>query len=267
MWRALVLAASLSGAVAFFGPQAEQARPEFTARDLGEMFFNNTLKKPVVTRIKPRPPKPGPDPGRAKPLPPTPVPIETAVESRRKIGLKYRILLCDEKCNVREVDESRVFHTNEGISLVLESNVDGYLYILNKGPSGAEEVLFPRADENDVDNRIEQGAANTLPTFYFHEPPGEERMTVIVSREPLESFTPPRQEPGPSRQRPSGGLLASVMSEVAGKVQTRDLKRHRQASPVLGSAQPAAQSTYIINTSDDQNHLVYHEIVLRHGSR
>jgi hypothetical protein len=99
------------------------------------MFYTDTLppkaeakpetKKPVVKKAAPR------------------KPVAASVSSpERRVGLKYRILLRTPDCDIKEVDSSHTFHSGDKVRLQIEANVDGYLYVLQKGSTGRDRMLF-----------------------------------------------------------------------------------------------------------------------------
>lgn len=239
-----------------FSQQAGEKKPELRARDLSEMFYTDTLapRKKAPARAGQ---KAAVIPARAETGGSPP-----GAGSMRRVGLKYRILLHDSECSIQEVDPSRVFRSGEKIRLQFESNVDGYLYVLQKGSSGLESPLFPDPRINGGANRIERGILYKVPTtqwFGFDEMAGEERLTVIVSRTPLDSL--PEEAPA---ERAPPIQLASVMSELNRLVSARDLQLVEEKAPRVGAAAKATQATIVINASADKNDAVYTEIILKH---
>jgi hypothetical protein len=238
--------------------------PDTSSRDLSNLFYSDTLapaRKPAAPARKKQaaapPSVPATPPATSPATPPAP-----AAGLIRRIGLKYRILLHDTQCDIHEVDPARIFYSGEQIRLQIESNVDGYLYVLQKGSSGHDSVLFPHPDINGGDNRVERGILYSVPAaqwFSFNDVPGDEHLTVVNSRTPLESV--PRRTP--ERESDSVSIIA-VNRELARTVQSRDLVLFTERSPVVGAAASGVQSTVVVNNNPDRNDAVYLDIVLKH---
>jgi len=132
--------------------QSSPQEPQARTQDLAKMFYNDTL------------------PGKAA--------------AERRVGLKYRILLKTPDCDIRDVDSSHKFRSGDGIRLWFESNVDGFLYVLDKQSSGVETLLFPHPEINNGTNNVERGISYPVPVtawFIFKGIPGEELMSFVQS--------------------------------------------------------------------------------------
>jgi hypothetical protein len=233
-------------------------------RDLSNMFYTDTIPAP-----KPEPPKPAaPKPAPAKKAPAAPL---------RRVGIKYRIwhLTTGPNCeniDVQEASPHAVFHSGDRIRLLFEANVDGYLYVMQKGSTGRDRLLFPDP-QLGVENRVQRGVQYPVPAkrwFSFDKNPGEEKLTVIVSRTPLKSVT---QQIAAAQGTSSEGSVSvvSVVEELNQSVRPRDLAifQEKSAAPANSTAaQPIAasvsQATIVINTNPDQNNAAYVEIKLKH---
>lgn len=242
----------------------------YRERDLSEMFYSDTLiAKPSLARSKqsrPRKTSTAPAHTGAATNKSAPVsdshPPATGSNALRRTGLKYRLYLA-QGCNMQEVDDGRVFRFGDAVRFQFESNVNGYLYVVQKGSSGRESTLFPHQDINGGDNRIARGIAYTVPStgwFTFDEIQGEEQMTVIVSREPIQSIPPetPQQRP---RQSVS---LAYLFSELDKRVRPRDLMFYKETAPAVAGSTAETQATVVVNTASDANDAVYINIRLKH---
>jgi hypothetical protein len=218
--------------------QSTQQEPQARTGDLAKMFYNDTL--------------PAKSEGKA---------------GERRVGLKYRILLKTPDCDIRDVDSSHKFRTGDGIRLWFESNVDGFLYVLDKQSSGVETLLFPHPEINNGTNNVERGISYPVPVtawFIFKGVPGEERITAIVSKTPLKAVPQLAKE---QDQKPIS--IAAVLEELRRSVSSRDLVLFQEKAPVSRlTPQPirsaATQSTVVVNTSKINNTAAYTEIRLRH---
>jgi Domain of unknown function (DUF4384) len=219
--------------------QSTQQEPQTRTQDLAKMYYNDTL----------------------------PAKRELKAVTERRVGLKYRILLKTPDCDIRDVDSSHKFQTGDGIRLWFESNVDGFLYVLNKQSSGGEKLLFPHPKINNGTNNIERGISYPVPVtdwFIFNDVPGEERITAIVSKTPLKAVP---QLATAQDQKPVS--ILSVLEELSRRVRPNDLVLFQEKAPVSRlTPQPipdaATQSTIVVNTSQNNNTAAYTEIRLRH---
>lgn len=233
-------------------------------RDLSNMFYTDTIPAP-----KPEPPKPSaPKTAPVKKAPAAPM---------RRVGIKYRIwhLTSGPNCeniDVQEASPSAVFHSGDRIRLLFESNVDGYLYVMQKGSTGNDRLLFPDPQLGG-ENRIQRGRQYPVPArrwFSFDRNPGEEKLTVIVSRTPLKSVS--RQGSSLPASSSEGSVsVVSVVEELNQSVRPRDLMVFQEKSTSPGATpaeQPVgasvSQATIVINTNPDQNNAAYVEIRLKH---
>lgn len=105
-----------------------------------------------------------------------------------KLAITYWIELMREGKRFR-CNNKTSFRSGDEIRLHVRSNVDGYGYILLKaGTTGKHAVLFPD-DQTGRFNRIGAQRDIALPTkswLRFDSNPGEEKVTIIFSRRPLD---------------------------------------------------------------------------------
>src|SRR5919109_24495 len=59
------------------------------------------------------------------------------------MGISYWIDLLDRSGEMKRVTTTRTFRSGERIKLNIETNRDGYLYVINIGSTGQSRVLFP----------------------------------------------------------------------------------------------------------------------------
>jgi hypothetical protein len=239
-------------------PLALAQQPGNSAQDLSNMFYTDTLPP------KAEPPKPAPGP--KKPVAKKPAP-------ERRVGIKYRIWHLTmgpgcENIDVQEAPPSSIFRSGDRIRLIFESNVDGYLYVVQKGSTGRDRVLFPDPKIGG-DNRILRGIQYHVPSrrwFEFDRHPGEEKLTVVVSRTPLKSLP---QQVTPENE--GSVSVVSVVEELNQSVKPRDLVMFQEkgtAPPATPAAQPisasVSEATIVVNTSQNNNNAAYVEIKLKH---
>jgi hypothetical protein len=112
------------------------------------------------------------------------------------LGLGYTLFLDQGAGNLSSVSSTRVFQTGQGVRLLLESNIDGYLYIFHQENDGAPKMLFPSWQDDGGNNYIRAHRLVFVPSenkITFTGTPAVETLTVVVSREPI-SGLPIREE-------------------------------------------------------------------------
>lgn len=134
-----------------------------------------------------------------------PVAYKEAALKVRPIGLGYTLFSLGDNGEAVRTDPARQFHTGEAIRISLESNTDGYLYIFHTENDGKPTMIFPDARLNGGNNLVSahvpyeipssQGASEETRWFIFKDPPADERLYVILTRQPLAGV-------------PTGGVLA-----------------------------------------------------------
>ncbi len=242
-----LLAAGLWGAFAAHPPKS---------RDIQDMFHKDTLPQPVVPkkpRVSPSGPSKRPDPAT----------LPVSAPSRRRVGLRYRLQMESAAGAAADVDAARIFRSGEAVRLIVDSNIDGFLYVLLTGSSGKQTLLFPHPDINGGLNRVTAGVPYTVPAggwFRFDATPGEERLLLAVSRAPLENL-PTRVTPDEAKPVVGAEVL---MAELNRQVRSRDLVFVKEETPAAQPGAPPVQAVLWVNASDTDNQTVYATVVLQH---
>jgi hypothetical protein len=189
---------------------ASAQQPQLRAREL--FYTPITEAKPAATSTKDANPKAASvKPAKPKPGRQTREDADAAVQAANKVGnsteglhlqnasvrveevagpplaLKYRILKRTEEARYDEVDTDTIFHSGDKIRVSVESNDDGYLYIVQQGSSKTWNLLFPSDDIENGSNHIQRNREYDLPSggrFAFDEQPGEERLFIVLARRP-----------------------------------------------------------------------------------
>jgi Domain of unknown function (DUF4384) len=196
------------------------------------------------------------------------------------LGLRYS-LLRRSGAQYDEVDVDSVFRSGDGIRLTIESNDDAYLYIVNKGSSGTWTPLFPSSQIDNGNNHVQAHRRYEVPAggqFTFENPPGEERLFVVLSREPeadLEGLMYTLSRRGDT---PAGGSSPKVLS-VQNNISDDLIGKIRSQSAVLSrdlvfekvdektSDQTSAKkekAAYVVNASATLNGRVISDVTLKH---
>jgi hypothetical protein len=174
-------------------------------------------------------------------------------------GLRYRLIQKTAAGDEIEVDPRTMFRSGDRVRFAFESNLDGYLYVVQEGSSGRWAMLFPHPQVNGGRNAIERFRQYTVPEngwFVFDSNPGTERLFVFLSREPVNQF-PGVNQPltGPQTVTPA------VVEELGRSVRARDLV-FEEEKPAPGGKTGAA--TYIVNR-DELGKSVATTIQIAHG--
>jgi len=158
-------------------PQAKAApRPTHTAPKPVEVARADASPRAQATATEPTP-APVPAPATA-PMPASGAP---------PLGLRYTVLKLASDNNWTEVPADTVFHSGDRIRFAIEGNAPGYLYIINQGSSGTWKPMFPSAEVEDGNNRIEGWHPYTMPPksrLAFDTTAGTENLFIVYSREP-----------------------------------------------------------------------------------
>jgi hypothetical protein len=111
------------------------------------------------------------------------------------IGLGYTLYKRDPGGSPVRVAPSREFHQGDAVRLVIESNIDGYLYVFHTENDGSPTMIFPDARLNSGDNRIGAHVPYEVPSskevdprlrwFIFDDKAATERLYLVITRKPL----------------------------------------------------------------------------------
>ena len=136
-------------------------------------------------------------------------------------GIKYRILRRQPDGGAMDVDADTMFRSGDRIRFAFEPNVDGFLYVIQRGSTGRWSVLLPHPLIDGGRNAVARFGEVTIPPegwFRFDENPGAEQVFVYLSRVPISTLPW------------GGGPVVSAQSvdeptviELANSVRSRDL--------------------------------------------
>jgi serine/threonine protein kinase len=170
---------------------------------------------------------------------------ETGTLAPGSTGLKYRLVMQTPE-GEKEVSSSTSFRSGDRVRLTFESNIDGYLYVVQEGSSGRWTVLFPTPQINSGMNRIQKFQRYQLPPqswFEFDTNPGVEKLFVFLSKEPLGQL--PGFKQAVSRVET---VSTSVVEELQQSVRARDLVMAKDSAD--GGSDTLAQATYVVNKDE-----------------
>src|SRR5262249_15811880 len=158
-----------------------------------EIFYAPAPKATEVKSADPKPPKAVQRAPKASPKTevthestPT-APVTLASTTRKPLGVRLSILKVGESGQTSEVPPDTSFQPGDRVRLSLQVSENGYLYIINRGSSGTWTQLFPSPEMPNASNVVTPGATYSVPpdrNFVISNPPGEEKLFIILSRQP-----------------------------------------------------------------------------------
>lgn len=138
--------------------------------------------------------RPSTTPGSSVSKPKTKPPVKPAGKGNANqlalspVGLGYTVFLKDKNDQWVRVSPQQRFVSGNQIRLLLETNINGYLYIFHQENQGRTELLFPHSQIQNGNNQIKANQPLLVPAgtaWRFNEQPAIENLTFIVSRQPL----------------------------------------------------------------------------------
>ena len=205
------------------------------------------------------------------------VPVAYPPSTEKPLGLRYSFLRNAGGDEYREVDPDTVFHSGDRIRVAVQSNGEGYLYIVMKGASGTWKVLFPSAEVADGSNRVAAGRQTLIPPppdrFAFDEQAGEERLFIVLSRQPepsLEKLIYSLGSASPTANEPPKQLLSTSLAPVddalvgrlRNQVYARDLIFEKVDDATPGDKKEKA--VYVVNPTGSPESRLVADVTLKH---
>lgn len=116
---------------------------------------------------------------------------EAAPKIEKYMGISYWLEL-ERGGKKSRVTTGYAFRTGDQIRLNFRANRGGYLYLVNIGPTGRSNVLFPHPSIAGGENFIKANQTYSIPSetyIRFAEPPGEELILVMLSSKEMSDVT------------------------------------------------------------------------------
>jgi hypothetical protein len=103
--------------------------------------------------------------------------------------LRYTVQRYTPGGPITDVPSDTVFHSGDHIRFSVETNTPGYLFVVNRGSSGAWKLMFPSPEIADGNNRVEPMRQYAMPPgqgmfFTFDSNAGAENAFIVFSRKP-----------------------------------------------------------------------------------
>jgi hypothetical protein len=201
------------------------------------------------------------------------------------LGLKYTVLKLSGD-GMTAAAPSSIFHAGDKIQFSIETNSTGYLYIISQGSSGTWKPIFPSAEIEGGNNRVEAFHTYTFPSGYryvFDQQAGDEKVFIIFSRDPKPDFeqlvyslqgkAKPVSQPAPGAQpaptQPTHVLRASIDDSAVNRLHqtyARDLVIERVGDDAHPSADSASQekAVYVVNATGSPDSALVADLNLVH---
>ncbi len=119
---------------------------------------------------------------------------KTSVPAGR-IGLGMTLFMRDSNGLAVRVDPAHEFHKGDRVRVLLETNVDGHLYIFNTTDGGAPVMIYPDPQLDEAGNYLKAHVPVEVPSslateerlrwFRFDEKAGVERLFFVFTKEPI----------------------------------------------------------------------------------
>jgi hypothetical protein len=114
------------------------------------------------------------------------------------VGLGYSLFMKGEDGRPVRVDPSRAFVTDDAIRILIEPNIDGFLYIFHSEEKGRPQLLYPDPRLQAGSNAVRAHVPHEVPSstdpnqsnqwFVFEGTPTKERVFIVISRQPLKGI-------------------------------------------------------------------------------
>jgi hypothetical protein len=196
------------------------------------------------------------------------------------LGVRYSVMKRDSSGKFLEVDQDATFHSGDRIRLKVDTNSPGYLYVVMQGSSGNWRLLFPSAEVEGGNNRIEKGESQQIPPgdkgqFVFDDQSGTEKLFLVLSRKPETDLDKLIYSINGTASQPDRRLIAGanigpeVVSRLRDQVNSRDLvfeKIDEIKLPYDGTTEAKTEkATYVVNPSRTDDARLVVDVALKHG--
>ncbi len=154
-----------------------------------------------------------------------------------RIGLGLTLFMRDSNGLSVRTDPSHVFHKGDHVRLLIETNVDGYLYVFNTTDDGPAMMLYPDPELDEAGNYFQAHVPFEIPSslaaeerlrwLTFDEHTGAEKIYFVLTREPLAAvpieddlITFCRENEGKCPWSPGAEVWAQIQKEMSATVKS-----------------------------------------------
>ncbi|HEX4231104.1 MAG TPA: DUF4384 domain-containing protein [Bryobacteraceae bacterium] len=184
-----------------------------------------------------------------------------SVEKFGPLGLRYTLLQQLKTGQNEEVLPDSTFRAGDSIRISVMANEPGYLYVIQRGSTGAWNVLFPQPGTPEV-NRVEAGRNYEIPGgdgeyFTFDEHAGQEKIYVLLSRAAVRDLdnlilqVQQGHQPG-DPETVASGAADRIMQDLRKGSGTRDLVFTQVNDPSPSQAAPGEKAIYVVNKASSE---------------
>jgi hypothetical protein len=173
-------------------------------------------------------------------------------------GVQYWIELRRDGETIHANNKTK-FRSGDAIRFHVKPNIDGFAYILLRdGSHGEESQLFPDAAHSEDSNKIVHGKEMILPAggdLIFDHNPGLEKLTLLISRKPIDAKAFVSGESSEKNHAPSNAAPQRIAMACSGSkdlIPNQVLVSYVSPSGAYGSQlkdMPAAQ--HLASTSSE----------------
>ncbi len=163
----------------------------------------------------------------------TKVPVTKTPEvlNTSRIGLGLTLFMRDSNGLAVRTDPSRQFRKGDHVRFLIETNVDGFLYVFNTTDGGKPIMIYPDPEVDEAGNYFQSHVPFEIPSslaaeerlkwFTFDDHSGAEKLYFVFTREPLgavpvedDLITYCRENTGKCPWRPADDTWAKIQKEV-----------------------------------------------------
>jgi hypothetical protein len=257
------------------------ALPSIFAQDAGlkarELFYTPPPDAQSQKTAAKKSPPPKPVVTRSTAASQTTVPVVNVANV--PLGLRYSVKRRDASGSFAEVDQDSTFRSGDRIRLNVDTNTTGYLYVVLQGSSGNWRLLFPSAEVEGGNNRIEKGTSQQIPAgdkgqFVFDEQSGTEKLFLVLSRKPEPDLDKLIYSITGGAATADRTLMAKatvgndVVSRLRDEVKSRDLvfeKVDETSIQQNGNEVKVEKATYVVNPSRTDDARLVVDVALKHN--
>lgn len=203
------------------------------------------LKGRILTAGIPKPPGPTPTatpkirvkkqpPPSSTPKPKQPPPSAASDLQGDTLGIGYTLFMVNSSGDLIRVSADRQFNSGDRISLWIEPNRRGYIYLFAQENDGPPKMIFPNSRINNGMNLVEAHQSYWVPAenaFELYNSPAREKITLVFSEVKLQKLPP--------STTPEGVAIESALfSEVAKATEIRKGDDLAEGMPITKAERP-----------------------------
>jgi Domain of unknown function (DUF4384) len=183
------------------------------------------------------------------------------VQTVHLLKLEWRVYKVKDDGSQEETSPLAVFHVGDRLRLSVETNQNGFLYIVHQAaPTAPGQIIYPDSRLNGGRNDVAKGMELLLPSncppninsrdcsLVVNPPAGQELFTIVFTRDPITDLPS-------SASEASGGIPPEKLMKLksdSGQV----LRRQKGSTPL---------SVLVINTNTKDNEDIFETLVLNKG--